>query len=35
LIYEWIVILQSITAGDAHTLGHHQIDLAILLHRGL
>ncbi len=35
LICEWIVILQSITAGGADTLRHHQVDLAILLHRGL
>jgi hypothetical protein len=35
LICEWIVILQSITTGGANTLVHHQVDLAILLHRGL
>jgi len=35
-IYEWIVIcLQSITTGGSHTLVHHQVDLTILLHRGL
>ena len=33
---EWIVFcLQSITTGGSHTLVHHQVDLAILLHRGL
>ena len=35
-IDEWIVIsLQSITTGGSYTLVHHQVDLAILLHRGL
>ena len=33
---EWILLcLQSITAGGSNTLMHHQVDLTILLHRGL
>ena len=34
---KWILFsLQSITTGGSNTLvSHHQVDLAILLHRGL